>query len=71
MRTTYAKYPTKWASDLLLKNDQFKNLVVNNTISTGPMPYPTLSSLKATVLMVNVYYEQMFYYETTEEARYF
>lgn len=68
MRTTYATYPTKFASNLMLNNTEFLNLVVNNTVGTQ-MPPPSIASLKKTVLMINVFYEQMFYYETTEEPR--
>lgn len=67
-RTTYAKYPTKWAADLLLNNSAFLKLVINNSVNTQ-MDAPTISSLKNTILMVNVYFEQMFYYETLEEPK--
>ena len=67
-RTTYAKYPTKWAAGLMLNNTAFINKVTNNS-PNSLMPPPTLQSLKNTVLMVNVYYEQMFYYETFEEPK--
>jgi hypothetical protein len=67
-KTTYAKYPTKWASDLMLNNSLFVENVIHNS-PTRNMSAPTVETLKHTVLMVNVFYEQMFYYETFEEPK--
>ncbi len=43
-------------------------MVVNNTAGIT-LPEPNLASLKNTVLMVNIFYDQMFYYKTSEETK--
>lgn len=66
--TSFATYPSEWYGRLLLNNTNFVNLVVNNT-ENYVMPEPTLNSLQETILMVNVYYDELFYTEIEDEPK--
>jgi len=66
--TSFANYPTNWYANYLLNNSRFLNLVVNNT-ANSTMPQPTIESLQQTILMVNVFYDELFYTNTDEEPR--
>jgi len=68
LTTAFSNYPTQWYSDILLNNSKFLNLVVNNT-PNYTMDYPTFESLQETLLMVNVYYEELFYTEIEDEPK--
>ena len=68
LTTAFSNYPTKWYADILLNNSKFLNLVVNNTINYT-MDRPTFESMQDTLLMVNVYYDELFYTEIEDEPK--
>ena len=62
LKTNQATYPNAWYADRLLNDTNFIKLVVNNSgQNTTALPEPDYESLTHTLLMINLYYEEMFY----------
>ena len=68
LTTAFANYPSEWYASLLLNNTNFVTFVVNNT-ANKTMSAPTFNSLEKTILMVNVYYDELFYTNIDDEPK--
>ncbi len=67
LTTNQAVFPNIWYAKNLLNNSVFLDFIVNNSGPGEPMlPMPTLGSLRQTLLMINIYYDELFYTNIVE-----
>ena len=67
LKTNQAVFPNTWYAKSLLNNSRFLDFIVNNSgPGEPPLPMPTLPSLRQTLLMINIYYDEMIYTSIAE-----